>query len=148
MNADNSNLHSSAVRSIMRVSMNRSNFNNELIRTRTNLSSMSSCQFVPVRCLYYPFAVRFRCGLWTLILLLILGMLGTAAGESNVTLNIVPKHVEAGAGETFIISIDADPGGNIVSSVRFDLSYDTSLMEGVSIEKGRFLGQDGMQTAN
>jgi hypothetical protein len=41
-----------------------------------------------------------------ILLFLILNMSGTASGAA---LNIVPAHIEAGAGETFIASIDVDP---------------------------------------
>ncbi len=83
-----------------------------------------------------------------LFIFLILSIPGTASGGGNVTLNIVPKHIEAGAGETFIISIDVDPNSNNIYSARFDLLYNQSLLEGISVEKGLFLRQDGAQTAS
>lgn len=82
----------------------------------------------------------------SLYLFLILSMLGTASGGSSAALNIVPKYIEADANETFIISIDINPYDNSIHGAKFELLYNRSLLEVISIKKGQFLSQDGMQT--
>ncbi len=73
-------------------------------------------------------------------------MLGTASGADNVTLNVIPKHHEAGENETFIISINVNPNSNEVYSAHFDILFNNSLIEGISVEKGDFLRSDAVQT--
>ncbi len=83
-----------------------------------------------------------------LYLLLLLSIPGIAAGGENATLNIIPKHHEAGANETFIISINVNPYSNEIYSAQFELLFDHSLIEGIRIENGDFLRQGAAQVIN
>ena len=83
-----------------------------------------------------------------IIILLILTLSGISAGANNITMSVIPKNAEAGAGEMFIISVDVDPKDNSLYAAQFELYFDPSILEAIKIEKGQLLAQDGTQTIN
>jgi hypothetical protein len=83
-----------------------------------------------------------------IIILLILSLSGISAGANNVTMSVIPKNAEAGAGEIFIVSVDVNPNDNSLYGAQFELSFDPTILEAIKIDKGQLLGQDGAQTIN
>lgn len=83
-----------------------------------------------------------------IIILLILTLSGISAGANNVTMSVIPKNAEAGAGEMFIVSVDVNPNDNSLYGAQFDLYFDPSILEAIKVEKGQLLAQDGAQTIN
>lgn len=60
--------------------------------------------------------------------------------------SVSPKDITASPGQEFSVNVSVDPAGNETYGVQFDLLFNKDVLEGISIDQGKFLSQDGATT--